>query len=185
MGRAKTIDETQLFQATEKIILRDGYAGFHFKALAEELGVARSTIYNYFSKKEELVTAFMVHLLKQVVHHMDNVSENEEPVRGLVDIWSKYANIHQMMHVMPYIDREATPLVQSNVQEMFGLLGSMRSRISTILTKEQERGRVRKDIQVETMTGLVMAVVQIPIQSDQEARWVEEVYKLLKDGLYD
>ncbi|SDO34637.1 TetR/AcrR family transcriptional regulator [Alkalicoccus daliensis] len=183
MGRMKAIDEVELFQETEKLILEAGYAGFHFKALSQRLGVARSTIYNYYSKKEELITAFMVHLLRQVVERMDTAAESEEPLRSLITLWGKYANIHQMMQVMPYIDKEATEKVEKSVKEMFALLQQMRGKIKTILVQEQKKGKVRTDIQIDTLVGMVMATVQIPYRHSSEEHWAEEVYQLIRDAL--
>ncbi|WP_444684684.1 TetR/AcrR family transcriptional regulator [Alkalicoccus luteus] len=183
MGRAKTIDEVQLFQETEKLILESGYAGFHFKALSERLGVARSTIYNYYSNKEELITAFMVHLLEQVVENMDRASHAGNPVHALIQLWGRYANIHQMMQVMPYIDKEASPKVQKSVEAMFQLLQQMRSKIKDILIEEQQRGSVREDVPLDTLVGFVMSAVQIPFRHESEEAWADEVYKLIRSGL--
>lgn len=183
MGRAKTIDELQLFQETEKIILESGYAGFHFKALSERLGVARSTIYNYYSKKEELITAFMVHQLQQVVDHMDGIIEEPDPLWKLIRLFGKYVNIHQMMQVMPYIDKNATEQVQKSVKEMFALFQEMRGKITKILEQEQQMERVRKDIPVETLVGYVMASVRIPYRHTSNEAWAKEVYQLVRDGL--
>jgi AcrR family transcriptional regulator len=183
MGRAKTIDEVQLFQETEKLILESGYAGFHFKALSERLGVARSTIYNYYPKKEELITAFMVHMLKQVVLKMDRLSEKEDPVRSMIELWGNYANIHQMMQVMPYIDKKASAKVEESVKEMFRMLQEMKVKIKIILTAEQEKGEVRTDVHMDTLVGLVMAAVQIPMHHASQEDWVKEVYLLINDGL--
>lgn len=183
MGRAKTIDELQLFQETEKLILESGYAGFHFKALSERLGVARSTIYNYYSKKEELITAFMVHQLRQVVEHMGAVAEQKDPLWELIRLFGKYVNIHQMMQVMPYIDQNATDKVKRSVEEMFALFQQMRKKIMGILIHEQEKGGVRDDIPMETLVGYVMASVRIPYQHDSQEAWAKEVYQLIRDGL--
>lgn len=183
MGRLKAIDEAALFQETEKLILEAGYAGFHFKALSQRLGVARSTIYNYYSKKEELITAFMVHLLRQVVEKMDEAAVQDNPLRSLITLWGKYANIHQMMQVMPYIDKNATEQVEKSVKEMFALLQQMRGKIKTILEQEQQKGKVRTDIHIDTLAGLVMATVQIPYRHTSEEEWTEEVYQLIRDAL--
>ncbi|PRO65962.1 TetR/AcrR family transcriptional regulator [Alkalicoccus urumqiensis] len=183
MGRLPTITEQQLFQAAESLLLEAGYAGFHFKALAEKLGVARSTIYNYYPKKEVLITAFMVHQLNQVVEKMDAAAGEEEPVRALIQLWGRYANMHQMLQVMPYIDQEASEKVKKNMQKMFQLLQEMREKIMDVLAREQKAGRVRSDIDLKTMTGLIMSTVQIPVHHQSEASWSKEVYTLVSDAI--
>jgi AcrR family transcriptional regulator len=182
MSRKKTIDEAQLFQETEKLIMESGYAEFHFKALAERLGVARSTIYNYYPKKEELVTSYMVRLLKRAVQNMDEAFDAEYPVKQLIRVWSRYANMHQMLQIMPYINQKATPKVEENIRVMYTLFGEMKSKIHHILNKEQESGRIREDIHMATMTGLLMATVQIPVHHNNPGQWVDEVYELVMTG---
>jgi AcrR family transcriptional regulator len=183
MSRKKTIDQAQLFHETEQLILESGYAGFHFKALSEKMGVARSTIYNYYTKKEELITAYMVHLLEKVVENMGQAELEEQPVKYLIHLWSRYAHMHQMLQIMPYIDQHATPQVQENIKKMFAMFTEMKLKIERTLVKGQERGELRTDIQMKTMVGLVMATIQVPINHTSQSQWVEEVYQLLMTGL--
>jgi AcrR family transcriptional regulator len=183
MGRARTIDKGRLFHETEQLILSSGYAGFHFKALAGRLGVARSTIYNYYSKKEELLTDFMVHLLQQVVERIDQVSRQDDAIEGLIRLWGQYAYMHQMMQVMPYIDKKATKQVEKSAEKMAALLAEMRGKVKVILQREQQCGRIREDVHIDTMVGYVMASVQIPVRQHSEESWVEEVTLLVKGGL--
>ena len=62
MARQKLhIDE--LYEVSGKILVEKGYAGFHFKLVADQLNVSRSTIYEYFSNKDELIASLMVHLM--------------------------------------------------------------------------------------------------------------------------
>lgn len=183
MGRARTIDKSRLFHETEQLILSSGYAGFHFKALAERLGVARSTIYNYYSKKEELLTDFMVHLLQQVVDKIDYAARQEDAIEGLIRLWGQYAYIHQMMQIMPYIDKKATRQVEKSTEEMMALLAEMRAKVKLVLKKEQQAGRVREDIHIDMLAGYVMASVQIPMRRHSREVWVKEVTILVKSGL--
>jgi AcrR family transcriptional regulator len=181
MSRQKTIDQTQLFYETEQLILKAGYTGFHFKALAERLGVARSTIYNYYPRKEELITAYMLHLIEEAVRKMDDAIKSEEPLKTLLRIWVKYANMHQMLQIMPYIDQKATPKVEENTQKMYVLFRKMKKKISDVLYKGQQEGQIRTDIQMPTLVGLMMATVQIPVHTELE-EWVNEVHDLLLNG---
>ncbi|ADH98028.1 TetR/AcrR family transcriptional regulator [Salisediminibacterium selenitireducens] len=184
MSRKKTIDRVDLYTATEELILEEGYSSFHFKALAERLGVARSTIYNYYDKKEELITDYMIHLLARSVERIDDTAHDPEPVKGLIRLWSRYAHIHQMLQIMPYIDQEASDKVKENVRRMFQLFMEMKEKIGVILTTGEEATKIRQDVSLSTRIGFIMATVQIPIQGMTEEEWVDEVYTILRDGLY-
>ncbi|WP_416148453.1 TetR/AcrR family transcriptional regulator [Salipaludibacillus sp. HK11] len=183
MSRKKTIDQAQLFHETEQLVLKSGYAGFHFKALAERLGVARSTIYNYYKNKEELVTAYMIHLIEEVVKNMQQADQEEEPLKYLIHLWSRYAHMHQMLQIMPYIDQHATEKVQENINKMFRLFKEMKQKIEAILVDGQTKGEIRTDVQMTTLVGLVMATVQVPVRHMSQSQWVEEVYLLVVEGI--
>ncbi len=177
------MDQSQLFYETEKLILESGYAGFHFKALSERLGVARSTIYNYYTNKEELITDYMLHLLNGVVEKMEQVEKEEEPLKYLIYLWSRYAHMHQMLQIMPYIDQHSTARVEENIKKMFALFHEMKQKIESILKDGQNQGEIRTDIQMKTLVGLVMATVQVPVQHTSQSQWIEEVYQLVAHGL--
>lgn len=183
MSRKKTIDQAMLFRETEKLIMESGYNGFHFQALSTRLGVARSTIYNYYTKKEELITDYMVHLLEKAVDQMDNIEKEVEPVKALIRVWSKYVNMHQMLQIMPYIDKKASPAVEENTRKMFYLFKKMKAKIEETLKDGQKNGTIREDIQMKTIVGLVMSTVQIPVHHDTLEEWVDEVYQLIMSAL--
>ena len=56
MARQKKMDEAAMLRETEKLLLERGYEGFSFKALSANLDIARSTIYEYYSHKDDLIT---------------------------------------------------------------------------------------------------------------------------------
>ncbi|GEL09221.1 TetR/AcrR family transcriptional regulator [Salisediminibacterium halotolerans] len=183
MSRKRSINQIELFAETEKLVLEKGYNGFHFKALAERLGVARSTIYNYYPKKEELITAYMIYLLNQVIERIDSVFSAEDPLKIIVHIWARYANLHQMLQIMPYIDHEASDAVNKNVQHMFSQFEEMKRKLTAMIEMMQSDGRIRTDISVETIVGFVMAMVQVPIRGISEEDWADNVYILLTEGI--
>lgn len=183
MSRRKTINQARLFHETEKLVMESGYGGFHFKALSERLGVARSTIYNYYTNKEELITDYMLHLLEEVVKNMNKADSEETPLKYLIHLWSRYAHMHQMLQIMPYINQHATERVETNINRMFVLFSEMKRKIELILKAGQEKGQIRTDIQMTTLVGLIMATVQVPVHHVSQSQWVEEVYELVIHGL--
>lgn len=183
MSRKRSLDHIELFAETEKLVLEKGYTGFHFKALAERLGVARSTIYNYYPNKEELITAYMIHVLKQVIERIDSAFSADEPLKVLVKIWARYANLHQLLQIMPYIDHEASDAVNENVQKMFKQFSEMKEKLTMIIRQMQTEGNVRTDVAEAALVGFLMASVQIPVRDMTEKEWEYNVYLLLAEGM--
>ncbi len=48
----------RIFEATTRVMLRAGVHGMSIQAIVAEAGVARGTLYRYFSSKEELLDAY-------------------------------------------------------------------------------------------------------------------------------
>ena len=184
MSRKRTINQAELFHETERLILESGYNGFHFKALGERLGVARSTIYNYYTKKEELITDYMIQLIHKAISQIDDARSEKDPLRSLVRIWARYAHMHHMLRIMPYVDHHVSEAAQCNVEEVRKQVQIMKEMLSDIMKEMQLQGIVRTDVALPTLVGFLMASVQVPIQEMSEERWAEDVYTLLTSGIF-
>lgn len=58
--RARTIEqigsrENEIMNACEQLFLRDGYEGVNIKAISEKTSFTRSSIYNYYKTKDEIL----------------------------------------------------------------------------------------------------------------------------------
>ena len=51
--------ETQIINGAARVFARDGYEGASMSRIAAEAGVSKGTLYNYFSSKAHLFTAYM------------------------------------------------------------------------------------------------------------------------------
>lgn len=110
------IDE--LYAATGKILVEKGYAGFHFKLVADQLNVSRSTIYEYFSNKDELIASLMVHLMDTIMAEyegLDVLSDPLDKLRRIFDSFMKYAHLHQILLFAPFVNNESSPAVKRDL----------------------------------------------------------------------
>ncbi|MFB5661039.1 TetR/AcrR family transcriptional regulator [Alteribacillus sp. HJP-4] len=186
MSRQRTIDKVQLFQETEKLILENGYHSFHFKALAERLNVARSTIYNYYSKKEELVTDYMMHVIDTLMTRLNELEteiEFESKLIKVIQIWVEYSDIHQALQILPVLDHHASPLVEANVQKLFGFFQELNERVERLINEGQQLELLRRDIPVTGLSGIIMAMVKAPNTRLSKQEWVSAIYNVLMNGM--
>ena len=77
MGRKQSFTETELLDTTKKLVLEHGYDGFHLKLLSQHLSGARSTIYQYYSNKEEIVAACMKRVIAKVLENCSAIDETD------------------------------------------------------------------------------------------------------------
>ena len=64
MGRRHVFTRSELLDHAKRMLLEHGYEGFQLKSLSTRLPGARSTIYQYFANKEEIVAACMRRIME-------------------------------------------------------------------------------------------------------------------------
>jgi len=75
MARESKFTKSELYQATNRLLLQYGYAGFHFGLLAEQLNVSRAALYKYFNNKDELITEYMAYEMEQFMQDLEKVNK--------------------------------------------------------------------------------------------------------------
>ncbi|MGO4180974.1 TetR/AcrR family transcriptional regulator, partial [Paenibacillus sp. TAF43_2] len=99
MGRKQSFTETELLDTTKKLVLEHGYDGFHLKLLSQHLSGARSTIYQYYSNKEEIVAACMKRVIAKVLENCSAIDETDpmDALEQLLLIYVEESTLHQLL----------------------------------------------------------------------------------------
>lgn len=103
MGRKKALSKQDIFTVTGKLLREEGLHAIHFKRLALELDVSRSTLYEYYKNKEALILAFMKSLMDEMNAQIDAISEDlppNEKVFCLLKVILHHAHLHQIDHMI-------------------------------------------------------------------------------------
>ncbi|MFC7060382.1 TetR/AcrR family transcriptional regulator [Halobacillus seohaensis] len=99
MGRKKSLTEEELFKATRELLKKEGIHGVHFKKLSEILDVGRSTLYEYYRSKEDLLVAYLRGIMKEMNERIEAIScqlPANEKLKQLLFILLDHAQIHQV-----------------------------------------------------------------------------------------
>lgn len=163
--KQKRVLETALEEFSEK-----GYQGASINLIVSKLGIAKGSIYQYFSDKKSLflyIFDYAVELvrkrLKQVKQETREAPTFERIRRSLlagVDFIEQHPFIYRGYLKMMF-EREA-PFRQELLQRI-RLFSS--EYLTSLLTEGRERGEVRKDIDLETMVFLLDAVMDRFLQA--------------------
>src|SRR5216683_642888 len=73
---------SELLEATRRVIGRHGFQGATIDRVAEEAGVAKGTVYLYFTNKDDLLHAAVVEGIRQMV---DEVRQKSGAIRDPVE----------------------------------------------------------------------------------------------------
>lgn len=118
MARQRAFTKSELLDATERLLMERGYDGFHLKALSEMLSGARSTIYEYYANKEEIVAACMRRTMEQTIEACEGI-EQLEPVAAIKKvllIFLELSNFHTLMLAAPKIDETASDKARRDLE---------------------------------------------------------------------
>ncbi|KHE66771.1 TetR/AcrR family transcriptional regulator, partial [Halobacillus sp. BBL2006] len=99
MGRKKALTKNDVFMATGEVLKKEGLHGVHFKKLAAMLDVGRSTLYEYFDNKDDLLLAYMRTLMDEMNEKVESIPSEDPPNKKLYQLLRiilTHAQIHQI-----------------------------------------------------------------------------------------
>lgn len=182
----RKVEKRVLFSATESLLIEQGYHGFHFKALSERLKIGRSTLYEYYTSKEELVTDYFVHMLEAISEEVDAISE-ADPVtelKELLNILLRYSQLHQIVVVIPIIDSNHSPKVETSLTNLRKDFELLYEKMRTIIEAGKKEKQFRHDLKTEVIISMVLNVIQVPNRLEiSEEVWREAVVGILFHGI--
>lgn len=118
MGRKQVFTKTELLDQTKKVLLEYGYDGFQLKLLSEHLSGARSTIYQYYSNKEEIVASCMKHVMEDILQQTTTVDEEDcmKALQNLLTIYLKEAGLHQLLGYAQKINKANSEVAAKDLE---------------------------------------------------------------------
>lgn len=175
-----------IYAVTGELLIEKGYAGFHFKLVSDRLNVSRSTIYEYFSNKDELISSLMAHLMDTMMQEIDGFQQVDSPLekmRKIFDLFRKYSHIHQILQNAPYVNIEGSPSVQQSLHSLRSQHQTLNRLLTQIVDACKERSLLRSDIPSSLVTTILFTSVQIPSSSTiEEQEWNDLIFTVLLEG---
>ena len=165
MARKKGVEFHELMAAAEKILMEKGYTAFHFRLLAEELGVGRSTIYDYFSSKDELVIAYIHQFMYERIKECEALMRTgtiEEQLRGFLKIFIKHSCIEQMTTMIIQMDKEKKNPNAEGIQRIKELARKLYEISLQLIQDAKDKGAIRKELDETFISYLIFNLVKIP-----------------------
>ncbi|OEF95712.1 TetR/AcrR family transcriptional regulator [Desulfuribacillus alkaliarsenatis] len=186
MARKKT-NQLEIFQATEQLLIRYGYHSFQFKLLADQLEIGRSTLYEYYRNKEELITDYMCHLMQKIISDCESVSKSDnsiEQLKGFVSIFMKYAHIHQILQITHFINPKQSKSIEANINSIKSGHATLNRLLVTVIKKGQAENLLQDDIDVTVIIGVIFNTITIPNMTRMDTNtWIETIFEVVINGI--
>lgn len=166
MRAKKTGTETrkkQIAQAALRIISEQGLDDFGVAAVARMVGVAPSAIYRHFKGKDEVLEAAMSLIKERIVENVAAVcAETDDPVEQLKKLLSRHVAMVRDIRAVPRVLFASDKLTPSYLDRKAGaqeILDMYLFRVSEIIRRGQERGRIRKDVDADSLSMMFVGMM--------------------------
>jgi AcrR family transcriptional regulator len=185
MGRRHVFTRSELLDHAKRLLLEHGYEGFQLKSLSTRLPGARSTIYQYFANKEEIVAACMRRVMEGVLRQAEAVDETDsmEALGQLLKIYLREAGFHQLMSYAHKIDKANSPATAEDLEYVDRAHLTLIRQIERLLVRAREEGRLDPDIPIPAAAGVFINLINTPNWMNIPLpQWSELLFKLWREG---
>jgi AcrR family transcriptional regulator len=186
MARLRSINEQELMKATEELLLEKGYDGLHFKLLAERLGVGRSTIYEYYANKDELIASYMLNLMDTIIEKCVSLDDSDpiQQLKGLLNIFTSYSHIHKFIQFIPHLKTVHSDKMDEQIKKLDQDHRKLFSIIVNMIKRGQEENYLRKDLLPEIITSIFFNSIQVPRALNIDSKdWSEKLFSVIFNGI--
>ncbi|GEN53987.1 TetR/AcrR family transcriptional regulator [Halobacillus faecis] len=187
MGRKRILTKEEILNETGALLRREGIHGVHFKKLAEELQVSRSTLYEYFKNKEDLILSYMRTMMEDMTAQIDAIPEEDAPnqkLYHLLFIFLDHAETHhidQMIRELQSSDHTLALFYRTKIHE--DLMGTYDQMLKWI-EDAKRTGIWKDDIESEMVADLIFHSILFPTRHKYGVKeMTDQLFRMIEYGL--
>lgn len=185
MGRKQSFTAAELLETTKRLVLEHGYDGFHLKLLSEHLPGARSTIYQYYANKEEIVAACMKHVIVNVLEQASAVDETDamSALQQLLLIYVGESQLHQLLGDAYKINTANSSAAASDLEFVEEAHVTLKLQLTRLFERAQQDQRLRNDIPLPVLVGVFFNLINTPnMLNIPTSQWSELLFQMWIGG---
>ncbi|MBM7552542.1 TetR/AcrR family transcriptional regulator [Thalassobacillus pellis] len=186
MGRKKALSNDELFQATEELLVENGIHAFHFKDLAEMLNVSRSTIYEYYTNKHELILSYMKDLMVKINDRIDEIEDNQPPekkLHQLLHIFLEFTQIHHINEIIAQVRCQEESSIINYRKELFQQHQYAYKKMTAWIEEAKDQERWRTDIHTVVIADLIFHSILFRQKGIGEQLLADQLFSLIHNGM--
>lgn len=184
MGRRQSYTDSELLDITKRLVLEHGYDGFHLKLLSKHLPGARSTIYRYYSSKEEIVAACMKLVMMTVVDKSSAIDETDpmQALQELLYIYAEESKLHQLLGDAHKINPTSSMAAQ-DLNYVDQAHSTLKDQLARLFQRALQEKRLREDIPLPVLIGGFFNLVNAPnMMNLPTSEWSKLLFRLWMGG---
>lgn len=175
-----------VMEAALRVMTRQGAESFSMDDVAEEAGVSKGTLYNYFSSKEELVEASIESAIEPLEAELDRLVESDlPPVQKIQYLTNRLLSYFDMkgefFRVLLYLRESAQYRYQRYHSEKYQ---HFIHRLAKVLEEGMDRGQLKRLDPLKTAIIILESNITLinqrvstdnPEPMEEDARLVTEI----------
>jgi AcrR family transcriptional regulator len=185
MGRKKAYSESELLDMTKKLLLEHGYEGFHVKLLSQHLIGARSTIYQYYANKEEIVAACMKRVIINVIEKASAIDESDpmNALHLLLQVYVEESEFHQLLGDANKINSSVSVAVVQDLEYIEKAHEILKVQLMRLFEHALQEGHLRRDIPIPALISVFFSLVNAPNMMNLPlSKWSELLFEMWLNG---
>ncbi|MBP2240382.1 AcrR family transcriptional regulator [Cytobacillus eiseniae] len=188
MARERKFSQDELFSATKEFLLIHGYEGFTFLLLAERLHISRGALYKYYDNKDELITSYMIHELKQLLNRLQEVKQYvrfDDQFDFLMELIFTMPEVQQLIIIANQISANTNEKVKNNKEELTQLHMSMYQYLSDFVRLGRQEKKLKENIPDGLILGFIFQTIAIPNHYGvPHTEWVASIKEIISHGMF-
>lgn len=153
----------EIAQAVLDVVAERGPEGLSVAAVAERIGLVPSGIYRHYRNKDALIDAVLEMIESRLLANVDlALEETDDAVEALRRILERHVRLIRGNSALPRIIFSEQVFGGSSERRarLFRVLGGYLRRVAGVVRRGQEQGRIRRDLDPQTVALLLVGVFQ-------------------------
>ena len=186
MGRKAVYTETELLDATEKLLITHGYDGFHLKLLSEHVNGARSTIYQYYANKEEVIAACVRRAMQRIMKKIEVIDETDamEALRETLRAYVEESKLHRILSAASKVKVDEASNIEADLQYVSDGHELLKQQLFRLMSRAQQEGHLREDVPLMAILSVFFTFVDVPnTMGVSHDEWTNILFKIWLEGV--
>ena len=176
-----------------RLLMQRGYANLNMDELADEVGISKPTLYQYFTSKDELVSQAVMRMFEKMEAQLSALSE-KSPLDQLEHFLRSVLKARsENRYIVAPADVEMMRSIVHHYPPMLQHLRATKSKLDQIVRQAQDLGEIDPALPAWVVVNTMFSLQRIinnpftkddPERSDEElAAAIESIVRLFRRGV--
>jgi AcrR family transcriptional regulator len=150
--------EQAILNATNRLLAIKGYDAMAMDDIAEEVGIAKGSLYKHFDSKEDLAAAVMINLLRRTSEKLNALATETDPIARMKAMlsWVLTERLSGGVPLLPSTSPALQRSLTSNRVYMDEIL-KMSEGFGALIVQAKAQGKIKPDLRDEYVLFTIYA----------------------------